>query len=167
MAGSSQGERGIADCCRNLVVEAMLFLETENKAASSAEDIAGPLCTLLLLATKDSLARASSICTSTATTILSPLLQYISSSQEPTSVAGTLGLLLHHVVFQQGLLPAAMAALPVSRTQQQSCQQQITLLQLLADELENPVDNRCPSDHFCVGQRACQDAAVSGHRRGA
>ena len=119
----------------------------------SADETAGPLCTLLLLATKDSFTRASSLCSpAAASSILSPLLLYICSSQEPTAAACTLGLLIHHVIFQQGLLQAAMTALAIQqysetrhsgdRMRQPPSRQQIVLLQLLADELESPAGNR-------------------------
>ena len=114
----------------------------------SAEETAGPLCTLLLLITKNSNSCASSLCTQLPS-VLSPLLQYISSTSEPTAAAGTLGLLIHHVIFQQGLLQAAMTALAAqqdgaqrNRMQQPLCVQQVVLLQLLAAELEEPAGSR-------------------------
>lgn len=113
-----------------------------------AEQTAGPLCTLLLLITKNSNTCAHSLCTQLPS-VLTPLLQHISSASEPTAAAGTLGLLIHHVIFQQGLLQAAMTALPLqqgsalsNRTQQPLCGQQIVLLQLLAAELEEPAGSR-------------------------
>lgn len=113
-----------------------------------AEETAGPLCTLLLLITKNSNLCAHSLCTQSPS-VLSPLLQYISRASEPTAAAGALGLLIHHVIFQQGLLQAAMTSLALQqgtveghRTQQPLCEQQSVLLQLLAAELEEPAGSR-------------------------
>ena len=116
----------------------------------SAEETAGPLSTLLLLAAKDSQPRASSLCSPSAAALLSSLLTYIASCSQPSAAAGTLGLIIHHVIWQQNLLQAAMTSLMhySSHTGPQKCQQMLRLepclehvimLQLLADELEDPV----------------------------
>ena len=80
------------------------------------------------------------------------MLQHISSSEEPSAAAGTLGLLIHHALFQQGLLQAAMTALGSIAQgsaaaggkclQKSLCRQQVVMLQLLADELEGPASSR-------------------------
>jgi len=116
----------------------------------SAEETAGPLSTLLLLAAKDSQPRASSLCSPSAAALLGSLLTYIASCSQPSAAAGTLGLIIHHVIWQQNLLQAAMTSLMhySSHTGPQKCQQMLRLepclehvimLQLLADELEDPV----------------------------
>ncbi len=115
----------------------------------SAEETAGPLSTLLLLAAKDSPPRASSLCSPSAAALLRPLLTYIASCSQPSAAAGTLGLIIHHVIWQQNLLQAAMTSLMLysTHTGPQNCQQvfrlepcleHIIMLQLLADELEDP-----------------------------
>lgn len=119
----------------------------------SAEETAGPLSTLLLLAVKGSQPRASSLCSPSAAALLSPLLTYIASCSQPSAAAGTLGLIIHHVIWQQNLLQAAMTSLMhySSHTEPPTCQQvlrlepcleHVVILQLLADELEDPVAAR-------------------------
>ena len=116
----------------------------------SAEETAGPLSTLLLLAAKDSPARASGLCSPSAAALLSPLLTYIASCSQPSAAAGTLGLIIHHVIWQQNLLQAAITSLMhySIHTGPQICQrvlrlepclEHVIMLQLLADELEDPV----------------------------
>ena len=103
---------------------------------------------LLLLITKNSETCAHSLC-SQSPSLLAPLLHHISIASQPTAAAGTLGLLVHHVIFQKGLLQAAMTTLPLqqgksqsNRIQQPLCGQQVLLLQLLTAELEEPGSSR-------------------------
>lgn len=113
-----------------------------------AEETAGPLCVLLLLITKNTNACANSLCTQLPS-LLNPLLDSISRNTEHTAAAGTLGLLIQHVILQQGLLQTAMITLAKQqgsggrdRTQHPLCRQQVVLLQLLAAELEAPAGSR-------------------------
>ncbi len=107
---------------------------------------------LLLLATKDSHAKASGFCLSAAA-VLSPLLAYVSKASDPSAAAGTLGLIIHHVIWQQGLLQPAMTSLTMhiyavgaatctDRTEPAACMEHVVMLQLLADELEDPAAAR-------------------------
>ncbi|KAL0023730.1 hypothetical protein WJX79_008961 [Trebouxia sp. C0005] len=136
-----------------LLKTVLVLLDTSQQAQSSktlSEDTAGLLSTLLLLAAKDAPPRASSLCSPSAASLLSPLLNYIASSSQPSAAAGTLGLIIHHVIWQQSLLQAAMTSLMrySSRGPQnclqvlrlEPCLEHVIMLQLLADELEDPVD---------------------------
>ncbi|KAL3153844.1 hypothetical protein ABBQ32_013419 [Trebouxia sp. C0010 RCD-2024] len=119
-------------------------------AEASQEETAGPLCVLLLLITKNTNACANSLCTQLPS-LLNPLLDSISRNTEHTAAAGTLGLLIQHVILQQGLLQTAMITLAKQqgsggrdRTQHPLCRQQVVLLQLLAAELEAPAGSSTP-----------------------
>ncbi|DBA95944.1 TPA: hypothetical protein ACH3X1_001465 [Trebouxia sp. C0004] len=116
-------------------------------AKTLSEGTAGPLSTLLLLAAKDSPPRASLLCSPSAAALLSPLLTYTATCPQPSAAAGTLGLIIHHVIWQQNLLQAAMTSLTLYSSQRtcqqvlrlQPCLEHVVIIQLLADELEDPV----------------------------
>ena len=108
---------------------------------------------LLLLAVKDSQTRANHLCSPSAAAVLKPLLAYIGTSTQPSSAAGTLGLIIHHVIWQQGLLQSSMTSLAMHSTalgadtsghesQLVPCMEHVVMLQLLADELEDPAATR-------------------------
>lgn len=134
-------------CQLRCLYSARPFLYSRQHALSAGET-AGPLGLLLLLITRNINACATSLCTQSPS-LLNPLLDSISSNTEPTAAAGTLGLLIYHVIFQQGLLRTAITSLAVqqgdaqsSKIQQPLCGQQIVLLQLLAAELEEQAGSR-------------------------
>ena len=64
-----------------------------------------------------------------------------------------MGLIVHHVIWQSDLMGSAMASLAVLYSKATAaciefkvdsavCQEHVTMLQLLADELEQPTANR-------------------------
>lgn len=110
---------------------------------------------LVLLAGKDSHHRAKTLCSPKGAAVLRPLLAWTASlmrSSQPSSAAGVLGLIVHHSIWQQGLLQDAMVSLASPDDAKSGrcamsmasilCSEQVVLLQLLADELEDPAISR-------------------------
>lgn len=110
---------------------------------------------LVLLATKDSHLRAKTLCSPKGAAVLRPLLASTAScmrSSQPSSAAGVLGLIVHHSIWQQGLLQDAVVSLAspdatvsgrcATSMASTLCMEQVVLLQLLADELEDPAISR-------------------------
>ena len=118
-----------------------------------AEFTAEPLSNLILQATKSSKTRAEQLCHGPAAAALASLLWYVRVAEQSSSMASTLGLIVHHVIWQWVLLGPAMVSLTVLHSQGLGacsggkvdlavCKEHVTMLQLLADELEQPTANR-------------------------